>query len=160
MARQGFSLVETLVAMTILALALLSLAMLFPLEARLGALSQTIGQTGVMAQKELDQIRANAFSSSGTFIDADGNTNEVACTGSPGTSCGNPLTSSGAIDFSSAAPVGFSAQIADSSGQRYSVRWNITVTSSYGSRITLASQAIDPPSGLAPVVQFQTIVVQ
>lgn len=142
----------------ILALALLGLAMLFPLEARLGALSKITSQTGVMAQKELGQIRENVFISSGSFVDADGNTDEVACPGTPGTSCGNPLTSSGAIDFSAAAPVGFSAQIADSSGQSYSVRWNITVTSSNGRKITLASQAINPPSGLAPIVQYQTIV--
>jgi hypothetical protein len=158
--------VEALVALMILAFALLGMAMLFPLEARLGALSKITSQTGVMAQKELDQVRSNAFATSGSFVDADGNTDQVACSGPPATSCGSPLNASGSIDFNAAPAVGYSAQIyeaqivynSQSSRQQYSVRWNITVTSNYAKQITLACQAVNPPSGLAPIVQYQTIV--
>lgn len=113
-----------------------------------------------MAQRELDQIRENIFSLSGTFTDMDGNSADVACTGPLGTSCGNPLTAAGEIDYSLPPPVGFSVQLADSSGQLYSVRWNLTVTFSDGRKIIVAAKPIDPPGGLAHAVQFQTLVAR
>ena len=153
----GFSLVETLVALTVLAFALLGLAMLFPLEERLAKLTSVTSETARLAQKELDQIRENISAPSGSFTDLDGNTVEVACPGTPGTSCGNPLTASGLIDFSQAAPVGFSTQLTDPSGQQYSIRWNISVTASNGRKTILAGKAVNLTGGLAPVVQFQTL---
>src|SRR5208337_5635141 len=91
-------------------------------------LTNVTSETARLAQKELDQIRQNISASLGSFTDLNGNTVDVACPGAPGTSCGNPLTASGLIDFSQAASVGFSTQLADPSGQQYSVRWNISVT--------------------------------
>jgi hypothetical protein len=145
------------VAQSLLAFALLGLAMLFPIEERLAKLTSVTGETARLAQKELDQIRENISVSSGSFTDLDGNTVEVACPGAPGTSCGNPITASGLIDFTQAPPVGFSTQLADPSGQRYSVRWNIAVTASNGRKATLAGKALNLTGGLAPVVQFQTL---
>jgi hypothetical protein len=145
------------VALTILAFALLGLAMLFPLEERVAKLTSVTSETARLALKELDQIRENISVSSGSFTDLDGNTVEVACPGTPGTSCGNPLTASGLIDFSQAAPVGFSTQLADPSGQQYSIRWNISVTASAGRKTILAGKALNLTGGLAPVVQFQTL---
>jgi hypothetical protein len=110
-----------------------------------------------LAQKELDQIRENISAPSGSFTDLDGNTVDVACPGTPGTSCGNPLTASGLIDFTQAAPVGFSTQLADPAGQQYSLRWNISVTASNGRKTVLAGKAVNLTGGLAPVVQFQTL---
>jgi len=149
--------VETLVAQTLLAFGLLGMAMLFPLEERLAKLTSVTSETARLAQKELDQIRENISASSGRFTDLNGNTVEVACPGSPGTSCGNPLTASGLIDFSQAAPVGFSTQLADPSGQLYSIRWNISVTASNGRKTILGGKALNLTGGLAPVVQFQTL---
>ena len=153
----GFTLVETLVALTLLAVTLLGMAMVFPLETRLAALSNASSETGRLAQKELDQIRENISVAPGNFTDLDGNSVEVACPGSPGTSCGNPLTASGQIDFSQAAPVGFSGQLADPARGLYSVRWNISVTASNGKKIIVAAKAANLTAGLAPVVQFQTL---
>jgi Tfp pilus assembly protein PilV len=150
-------LVETLLAQTLLAFALLGLALLFPFEERMAKLASVTSETARLAQKELDQIRENISVPSGSFTDLDGNTIEVACPGMPGRSCGNPLTATGLIDFSQAAPVGFSTQLADPSGQQYSVRWNISVTASNGRKTTLAGQAVNLTGGLAPVVQFQTL---
>ena len=149
--------VEVLVALTVLAFVLLGLAMLFPLETRLAMLSNTTSETARLAQKELDQIRENITASSGSFTDMDGNAVEVACPGPPGTSCGNPLTASGQIDFTQAAAVGFSGQLADPAGNRYALRWNITVTASNGKKIILAAKALNTTAGLAPAVQFQTL---
>jgi len=144
-------------AQTILAFALLGLAMLFPLEERLATLTSVTSETARLAQKELDQIRENISAPSGSFADLNGNTVEVGCPGTPGTSCGNPLTASGLIDFSQAAPVGFSTQLADPAGQQYSIRWNISVTNSNGRKTVLAGKAVNLTGGLAPVVQFQTL---
>lgn len=155
-AATGFSLVETLVAQSLLAFALLGMAMLYPLAIRVAKLTSVTSETARLAQKELDQIREN-ISSPLSITDLDGNTVDVACPGTPGTSCGNPLTASGLIDFSAAAPVGFSAQLADPSGQQYSIRWNISVTASNGRKIILAGRALYLTGGLAPVVQFQTL---
>jgi hypothetical protein len=130
---------------------------LFPLEERFAKLTSVTSETARLAQKELDQIRENISVSSGSFTDLDGNTVEVACPGTPGTSCGNPLTASGLIDFSPAPPVGFSTQWADPSGQQYSIRWNISVTTSEGRKTILAGKALNLTGGLAPVVQFQTL---
>jgi type II secretory pathway pseudopilin PulG len=156
----GFTLIETLVALTLLAFTLLGLAMLFPLVVRMASLSSTTSETSRLAQKELDQIRQNISATSGSFTDLDGNTVEVACTGTPGTSCGNPLTALGGIDFSQPPAVGFSGQLADPSGQLYSVRWNISVTASGGRKIILAGEPLNSTSGLAPIVQFQTLTAQ
>jgi hypothetical protein len=145
------------VALTVLAFALLGMAMLFPIEERLAKLTSVTSETARLAQKELDQIRENISVSSGSFTDLNGNTVEVACPGTPGTSCGNPLTASGLIDFSQAPPVGFSTQLADPSGQQYSIRWNISVTASNGRKTILAGKALNLTGGLAPVVQFQTL---
>jgi len=153
----GFSLVETLVAQTLLAFALLGLAMLFPFEERLAKLSSVTSETARLAQKELAQIRENISAPSGSFTDRDGNTVEVACPGPPGTPCGNFLTASGLIDFSQAPAVGFSTQLADPSGQQYSIRWHISVTNSNGRKIILAGKPVNLTGGLAPVVQFQTL---
>jgi len=153
----GFSLVETLVAQSLLAFALLGLAMLFPLEERLAQLTSVTSETAMLAQKELDQIRENISAPSGSFTDLDGNTVEVACPGTPGTSCGNPLTASGLIDFSQAPPVGFSTQLADPSRQLYSIRWNISVTNSKGMKIIVAGKPVNLTGGLAAGVQVQTL---
>jgi prepilin-type N-terminal cleavage/methylation domain-containing protein len=158
--QEGFTLVEVLVAMTLLAVSLLGLAMLFPIELRLGTSSQVAGETLRLAQKELDQIRSHAFETSGSFTDVDGNTVDVSCGGSPGTSCGNPLTASGEIDFAQAPPVGFSAQLTDPSGRLYSVRWNITVTASEGKKILLAATPLNPGGGISRAIQLQTLVAQ
>ena len=144
-------------AQTILAFALLGLAMLFPLEEQSAKLASVTSETARLAQKELDQIRQNISASSGSFTDLNGNTVDVACPGSPGTSCGNPLTASGLIDFTQAAPVGFSVQLTDPLGFQYSIRWNITVTASNGKKTILAGKPVSLTGGLAPVVQFQTL---
>jgi Tfp pilus assembly protein PilV len=151
---------EVMLAILLLAFSVVGLAMLFPVGLRLGAASQISSETLKLAQKELDQICANAFDLSGSFTDVDGNTVDVACSGTPGTSCGNPLTASGLIDFSQAPPVGFSAQLTDSSGQVYALRWNLTVTPSEGKKILVAAQPLSAAGGIVGAIQLQTLVAQ
>lgn len=157
----GMSLVEVLVALVLLSVGLLGLAMFFPVELRLGAHSQVSNGALLAAQRELDQIRQNIFSPSGSFMDMDGNTLDASCGGTPGTSCGNPLAPDGTIDFSAAPAVGYSVQLKDSSGQSYSVRWNLAVTANDGRKIVLGSRALNlPPGSLARAMQIQTMVAR
>lgn len=153
----GFSLAEVLVALTLLSFSLLALAMLFPLETRLTEINEVSTQTASLAQRELSQICTQVFNSSGSFVDLSGYQVEVSCPGPPGTSCGNSLTASGLIDFTQAPPVGFSEQISAANGQQFSLRWNISVTASNGRKIIVAAQALNPPGGVAPAIQFQTL---
>ena len=156
-ARRGFSLAEVLVALTLLSFSLLALAMLFPMETRLMEINEVATQTSSLAQRQLGQICAHVYDASGSFVDLNGYTDEVSCPGPPGTSCGNPLTASGIIDFTQAPPVGFSEQFFVGEGQLFSVRWNISVTASNGKKIIMAAQALNPPGGVAPVIQYQTL---
>ena len=157
--RAGFTLIETLVALSLLSVSLLALAMLFPLAVRLSAGSSAASAAIQIAQSELEQIRNNIFSPSGTFTDASGNVLDASCQGAAGTSCGNPLTSTWTIDYSSPAAVGYSVTLEDDLGTRYDIRWNVTITASNGREIILASKPINPPTpGLQLPVQIETLV--
>ena len=157
--QSGFTLVETLVALSLLSMSLLALAMLFPLAVRLSAQSSVASAAIQIAQCELEQIRNNIFSPSGSFTDAKGNVLDAACQGAPRTSCGNPLTSSQMIDYERPAAVGYSVTLQDDLGTRYDIRWNVTITANYGREIILASKPINPPAaGLQLPVQIETLV--
>jgi Tfp pilus assembly protein PilV len=150
---------ETLVALSLLSVSLLALAMLFPLAVRLSAGSSVASAAIQIGQFELEQIRNNIFSPSGSFTDANGNVLEAACQGAAGTSCGNPLTSTRTIDYSSPAAVGYSVTLQDDLGTSYDIRWNVTVTANNGQEIILASKAINPPvAGLQLPMQIETLV--
>jgi len=147
------------VALLLLSVSLLALAMLFPLAVRLSAGSSAASAAIQIAQYELEQIRNNIFSPSGSFTDARGNVLDAACQGVAGTSCGNPLTSSRTIDYSSPAAVGYSVTLEDNLGTRYDIRWNVTVTASNGREIILASKPLNPATpGLQLPVQIETLV--
>lgn len=144
----------------VLTVGLLGLATLFPAEIRMGAQSKAASGALQSAQRELDQIRQNIFSTTGSFVDMNGNTLDASCGGPLGTSCGNPLTPAGAVDFSAAPAVGHSVRLSDGRGQPYSVRWNVTVTANGGRKIVLACQAIGPPGSLPRTIQIQTLVAK
>jgi Tfp pilus assembly protein PilV len=150
---------ETLVAVLLLSVSLLALAMLFPLAVRLSAQSSVASAAIHIAQCELEQIRNNIFSPSGSYTDAEGNVLDASCQGTAGTSCGNPLTSSQMIDYSQPAAVGYSVTLQDDLGTLYDIRWNVTITANKGREIILASKPINPPAaGLPLPVQIETLV--
>jgi type IV pilus modification protein PilV len=158
--QSGFTLVETLVALWVLSTGLLALAMLFPLAVRLGAQSSVTSAAIQIAQRELEQIRNNIFSYSGSYTDADGNLLDASCSGAPGTTCGNPLTSTQTIDYKSPPAVGYSVTLRDGLGSLYDIRWNVTITANNGREIILASKPINPTVGLPVPVQIETLVAR
>jgi prepilin-type N-terminal cleavage/methylation domain-containing protein len=158
--QSGFTLVEMLVALWALSTGLLALAMLFPLAVRLGAQSSVTSAAIQIAQRELEQIRNNIFSPSGSFTDADGNLLDASCSGAPGTTCGNPLTSTQTIDYTHPPAVGYSVTLRDGLESHYDIRWNVTITANNGREIILASKPINPPAGLPLPVQIETLVAR
>ena len=134
--------------------------MIFPLELRRASLSKVSSECARMAQRELDQVRENVFSPTGTFTDLDGNSLDVLCTGAPGTNCGSPLPAEGSIDYSLPPAVGFSEQVSDSAGQQYSIRWNFAVTANDGRKVVLAAKPILPAGTPVRTVQFETLVAR
>jgi hypothetical protein len=134
--------------------------MVFPAQMRMSNQTKVVNGALQTAQRELDQLRQNIFAPSGSFTDMDGNSLDTTCGGAPGTSCGNPVTTDGKIDFSAPPAVGYSVQLQDASAQQYSVRWNVTVTSNDGRRIILGSQAINAPGGFPSVVNIQSLVAR
>jgi prepilin-type N-terminal cleavage/methylation domain-containing protein len=60
-AERGFSLVEVLVAMTILAVALTSLAQLFAMSTRANASSRTTTYASLLAQQKMEQLRGLTY---------------------------------------------------------------------------------------------------
>jgi Tfp pilus assembly protein PilV len=154
----GFTLLETLVALWVLTTGLLALAMLFPLAVRMGAQGSVTGATIQIAQRELEQIRNNILSPSGSYTDADGNVLDASCTGAPGTTCGNPLTSTQTIDYTLPPAVGYSVTLRDGLGNLYDIRWNVTITANNGREIILDSKPINATAGLPLPVQIETLV--
>jgi type II secretory pathway pseudopilin PulG len=152
---------ETLVALWVLSIGLLALAMLLPLGVRLGAQRTVTSAAVQIAQIELEQVRDNIFSPTGSYSDAERNTLDASCQGPPGTSCGNPLTSGWAIDYSQPAAVGYSVTLQDGLGNLYDIRWNVTITPGNGREIILASKLMNPTKGALPLaVQIQTRVAR
>jgi hypothetical protein len=139
--------------------------MLLPLAVRLGAQSTVTSAAAQIAQRELEQIRNNIFSPSGSYTDADGNLLDASCQGSPGTSCGNQLTLNPAneyvIDYSQPPAVGYSVTLQDGLGIQYDIRWNVTITPDHGREIILASKPKEPTArGLPLPVQIETRVAR
>jgi prepilin-type N-terminal cleavage/methylation domain-containing protein len=158
--QSGFTLVETLMALWVLSTGLLALAMLFPLAVRLSAQSSVTGAAIQIAQRELEQIRNNIFSPSGSYTDADGNLLDASCAGAPGATCGNPLTSTQTIDYTLPSAVGYSVTLRDGLGSLYDIRWNVTITANNGREVILASKPINATAGLPLPVQIETLVAR
>jgi prepilin-type N-terminal cleavage/methylation domain-containing protein len=159
--QSGFTLLEALVALSVLTIVLLALAMLLPLAVRLGAQSSVTSAAIQIAQRELEQIRDNIFSPTGSYTDANGNLLDASCSGAPGTTCGNPITSTQTIDYTRPPAVGYSVTLQDGLGSLYDIRWNVTITADNGREIILASKPINPTTaGLPLPVQIETRVAR
>lgn len=108
--QRGFSLIETIVASGLLAVALVSLAQLVGVGVQSGAAARARARTTVMAEQKMEQIRAMPFAeiagASGSvtdYLDADGNTRCVNAT----TACGDAVY----VRRWSATPAAFSSGV-------------------------------------------------
>jgi prepilin-type N-terminal cleavage/methylation domain-containing protein len=89
--QRGFSLVETIVATSLLGVALVSLAQLVGVGVQSGAAARARAQTTLMAEQKLEQIRAMPWAEIAAtpgnvtdYLDAEGNTRCVGATAACG----------------------------------------------------------------------------
>lgn len=108
--QRGFSLIETIVAASLLAAALASLAQFVGVGVQTGAAARTRAQTTLMAEQKMEQLRAMSFAqvagTSGSvtdFLDAAGTTRCVNAT----VACGDAVY----VRRWSAAPAAFSSGV-------------------------------------------------
>ncbi len=153
---RGFSLVEMLLAVSIMTFGLLANIPLILLAQKQGDYNRFRMLATSMAERELDQITQHAFDVGGTFLDKDGTWIQMTCSGGA-SACGNPLTASGGIDFSVAATSEYSFTRTDSQNVTYDVRWKLHIMSSNKKLVVIGVRA---KNGIitAPPVNLKTFV--
>lgn len=136
-ATRGFSLIEMLLAIGILAVAVSALVVLIPFATQQNSLNRWDTAGMVYAQRVLEQMRAQGATVS-SFTDQDGNTINMAAGGCP-------LTSAGNIDWGqpvSACGAGYAVLFTESNNPqapRVRVRWNIQVNGTNGGKLVTIS---------------------
>lgn len=154
-AMSGFSLVELMIAITVLAIGMAGLAVLFSTAIMNNSRSKGDTSGTMLAQTVLEKIAAQPANAPATFTLTDcnpsGGTNwtiATAGTASPGSGA-TINTSTNGIDFTqaySAVPANYKMQfVACGSGGRqtpYEVRWNIQTISANTRLITVAARPL------------------
>src|SRR5258708_3709343 len=114
---KGFTLVEVVFSTSLLAIAMLGLALTIPVAAQSNSRNRVDAQGALFVQQELEQMLAQQLTAS-SFTDAAGNSVSIGAGG-----CS--LTTAGSIDYATPAPSGYSAIFTGTSGGRYELRWNV-----------------------------------
>ncbi|HET9994211.1 MAG TPA: prepilin-type N-terminal cleavage/methylation domain-containing protein [Candidatus Acidoferrum sp.] len=127
----GFSLLEMLLATTILLVGLIAVAQLVPASILLNSRNRTDSSALVFAQREMDQFLDQPLSTS-TFQDVLLNTCNLGNAATPNVVQGSPLVNNQAlINFAAAPAANYSFTYTDPndpSGTSYDVRWAVIVT--------------------------------
>lgn len=153
----GFTLLEMLMAVTLLTVGFLAFFPLLSLTVRQSELSHYQTTATTLAQRHLEQMTPHAFDSGGGFFDPEGNWIQVSCP-VPGTeSCGNPLNATGGIDFSVPPLVGFALVSQDAAGMAYDLRWNIRIGPGGIKQFVVGVRA-QPSAFRVPLVHLRTLV--
>jgi hypothetical protein len=127
----GFSILEMLIASTIMMVGIVSVVQLVPISLQLNASNRLDTVATVIAQRELDQMLSQPLSKT-TFTDQDGNSISLGGAGSPGA----PVVMQGQtpqIDFTAAPVTGFSipqyVDPNDPTGATFELRWAVIPSS-------------------------------
>src|ERR1700686_668337 len=133
-AQQGFTLIELMIAISVLVVGVVAVAQLIPAAMFLNSRNRADSSSLVYAQREMDQFVNQPLTGPYTFADQQGNIcnlggNTVfnAVVGSPVTTVGGHV----AINFSGGQVAGYSYNYADprdTSGTIYDVRWAVINT--------------------------------
>jgi prepilin-type N-terminal cleavage/methylation domain-containing protein len=143
-ATQGFSLIELMIALTVLAIGMAGMALLFT-TAAMGN-SRAKGDTAgtMLAQTVLEKITAQPANNPNPVTLLDCNPNGAttwSITSAPG---GAPLDNNGSVDFTQAAVPNYAMQfVSCGSGGRqviYDVRWNVRTVSANTRIITVSAR--------------------
>jgi len=146
----GFSLLETVIAVALLAAVMMSLA---------GGISQSIHHDAVahgstaaflLANQQIEAIRnqVQANPNAVSFIDSDGSTVDLAV------NAPQLIDGSGNINFALTAPTGYEKQVvlnasgASGQSETYDVRWNVQHVQSGSATLLLLTVGVQPQNAL------------
>jgi prepilin-type N-terminal cleavage/methylation domain-containing protein len=157
---QGFTLVETLMAIVILGIGVMSLASLIPAATQNDYRSRIDTTATFLAARELEQILQQQFTAI-SFTDApDGAGNAVNVNLGAG---GATLTANGEIDYSQpigAVPAGYRRDYVIAAGAAgtpkvnatvYDIRWSIGVNGANVKRIVISARQRNPSPGMVGI---------
>ena len=151
---EGFTLVETMIAIVILAVGVMSLATLIPYATRNDYRSRIDTTATFVAMRQLEQMLAQPYKVTSFTSEEDGNGNTVAINvscGAPGCAAGATVIG-GLISFAGAAPAGYGRTYAiPASGVAgapkinegtYDVRWNVSQNANGIRTILIAARPV------------------
>lgn len=144
--QRGMSLIELMIASFVLTVGVLASAVLIPLSIGANSRNRQQSNSTVLAQMVMEKIMSVPAGSSPTLTltDCANSANNINTAGSAGAGSGAPLLASGDVDFSAAAPAGYSMlyTTCGTFGRQaiYDVRWNIQAPSSYVKLITVSAK--------------------
>ena len=141
---QGFTLVEVVFSTSLLAIAMLGLALTIPVAAQSNSRNRVDAEGALLIQQELEQMLAQRLSAT-SFTDAGGNSISIGAGG-----CS--LTAAGSIDYNAVAPTGYSAVLTGTSGGRYELRWNVQALADSSKQFTIAAKRTGGMRYLLPPV--------
>lgn len=145
--QRGFTVIEAMFAMAILAVALLGLALAIPAAVQANHRNRVDTQATMLAQRELEQMIARPVGAA-SFTDADGAAVSLSAGGAP--------LLHGKIDFSQAAVSGYSATKTAGNGARFDLRWNVQVLADGTKIFVIGARRVGSQRFLLPPVNLTT----
>lgn len=165
----GMSIIEMMIASVVLIVGVLGSAILIPLSIGTNNRNKQQSNSTVVAQMVMEEIMSVPANTAPvrTITDCTGAANSVNTAGSAAPGAGATLLSSGDVDFSTAAPAGYSMlyTTCGTGGRRatYDVRWNIQSPSNFVKLVTVSARpqnATTNPSVFALPVTIRSMAGQ
>lgn len=145
--QRGFTVIEAMFAVAILAVALLGLALAIPVALQSNNRNRVDTQATMIAQRELEQMIALPVAAN-SFTDADGALVSLAAGGAP--------LLDGKIDFSQATVSNYSATKTAGNGARFDLRWNVQVLNDGTKIFVIGARRVGSQRFLLPPVNLTT----
>lgn len=167
--QRGMSIIEMMIASLVLIVGVLGSAILIPLSIGTNNRNKQQSNSTVVAQMVMEEIMSVPANTARvlTITDCNGTANSVNTTGSAAPGAGASLLASGDIDFSAAAPAGYSMlyRACGTNGRQatYDVRWNIQRPSVLVKLVTVSARqrnATTNPSVFALPVTIRSMAGQ
>jgi prepilin-type N-terminal cleavage/methylation domain-containing protein len=164
--QRGFTLIELMIAITVLVVGVVAVAQLVPAAIFLNSRNRADSSSMVYAQREMDQFVNQPVSGAVTFTDQQGMVCNLGSATVFNTAVGSPVTTVGghvAVNFTAAQVAGYSYNYTDPTDPttNYDVRWAVISTgaanSVYSRRFILGVQKSGGDTPLPPVTLDTTV---
>jgi Tfp pilus assembly protein PilV len=167
--QRGMSMIEMMIASVVLIVGVLSSAILIPLSIATNNRNKQQSNSTVVAQMVMEKIMSVPANPATilAITDCTGAVSSLNTTGSAAPGAGATLLGSGVVDFSTAAPAGYSMlyTTCGTGGRQatYDVRWNIRTLSNFVKLVTVSARrqnATTNPNGFALPVTIRSMAGQ